>query len=305
MGRKEQGLIMMHKAEKTLVGLALLLLLVFFPTMVLAAEIAVPHKKGRFAAVFERYSPHSNTNSIMKRMRLHVKPGQINGHHYDIRSESFEVYVPDTYDPNTPFGLMVWASPSPEGRIEHLRGARELMDKYGLIWVGANQVGNEKDPYTRRIPLALDAAYNMQRLYTIDPTRVYIAGLSGGGRISSIASMHYSDVFDGGIFIIGANYWEMMRVPGKGTTWQANMTVPRPKCLWQARESGRYVLLTGDNDDNRLQMHTYYERGFKHQLKHVLYMQVPGMGHEPPPPEEFEKAIIYIDSRETKKEETK
>ncbi len=217
-------------------------------------------------------------------------------HEYDIRKESFEVYVPDSYDANTPFGLMVWISPSPSGGMPPWQGVQELMDKYKLIWVGANKSGNKEYTYVRRIPLALDGAYNMQKLYSIDPNRIYVAGLSGGGRIASITAFHHSDVYSGGIFIIGANYWESMRVPGKkNTRWRSGGPKPRGKYLMRAKKFGRYVLLTGDNDGNRLQMHTYYEKRYRKILDNVLYIQVPGMGHELPPIEEFERALRYVD----------
>jgi hypothetical protein len=268
----------------------------FLLSAVVAAAASLPHQKGRFTAVFDRHSPLSDSESISKRLRIPAKPGPINKHHYAIQDESFEVYVPDTYDPNTPFGLLVWISANPDGGIERYQGIKELMDKHRLIWIGANRCGNEADVSQRRIPLALDAADNMRTLYAIDPDRVYVAGLSGGGRVASITALHHSDVYAGGIFIIGANYWERMSIPGQNGYWKANTTKPLHEYLLRAKESGRYVLLTGDTDENRLQMHTYYEKGFKKYLDHVLYMQIPGMGHQIPPPDAWDQALIFLDT---------
>jgi predicted esterase len=254
-----------------------------------------PHQKGSFTATFEQYSPLSDTESIANRMQIRLEQGSNNGHHYDIKHESFEVYVPDCYDSNTPFGLLVWISPLTDGGIKRYQGSKQLMDKHKLIWVGANNSGNDTGTYKRRIPLALDAAYNMQKLYNIDPNRVYVAGLSGGGRVAIITAIHHSDVYDGGIFIIGANYWESMAVPGENSYFRVGSPRPQPAILRKAKIFGRYVLITGDTDGNRLQMHTYYEKGFSKCLNNVLYIQVPGMGHEVPPAEEFEKALEYVD----------
>jgi predicted esterase len=230
-------------------------------------------------------------------MGVRVEPGRIKKHHYDIEHESFEMYVPDCYDSNTPFGLIVWISAGPSGTIETYKGSKELMDKHKLVWVKANNSGNDADTYNRRIPLALDAAYNVQKLYNIDPNRVYVGGLSGGGRVASITAFHHSDVYDGGIFIIGANYWVTMSVPGQqNSIWRANCTRPQQGYLMRAKKFGRYVLLTGDNDINRLQMHTYYEKGYSKFLKNVLYIQVPGMGHQMPPPDELDKALDFVDN---------
>ena len=68
------------------------------------------------------------------------------------------------------------------------------------------------------------------------------------------------------------------------------------KYLAMAKERGRYVLLTGDNDSNRSQTWDYYEYGYRKKLQHVLYIQVPGMGHELPPTEWYEKAIVFLDT---------
>jgi hypothetical protein len=270
-------------------------LFAMFIFMVAPAEaVSKPQAKGSFTAVFDQYSPLSDTNSITDRMRVRLKDGVDKKHHYDIAQESFEVYVPDSYDSSAPFGLIVWISPHSSGNIETYK-IKQLMDKHKLAWVGANNAGNDTSTYSRRIPLALDAAYNMQKLYNIDPHRVYVAGLSGGGRVASITAIHHSDIYNGGIFIIGANFWERMPVPDQNNIWEAGSPRPQPENLLRAKISGRYVLLTGDTDTNRLQMHTYYENGFSKCLNNVLYIQVPGMGHEMPPAEEFEKALEYVD----------
>jgi hypothetical protein len=276
-------------------------LFVMLTFSIASAEESQPHQKGSFTAVFEQYSPLSNTDSLSGRMGVPVERGPNKRHHYDIEQESFEVYVPDCYDSNMPFGLIVWISAGPSGSIHD---SKELMAKHKLIWVGANNSGNDAKIYNRRIPLALDAAYNMQKLYNIDPNRVYVAGISGGGRVASITAFHHSDVYSGGIFIIGANYWVTMSVPGQqNTIWRANCPRPQPKYLIRAKKFGRYVLLTGDTDINRLQMHTYYERGYSKFLNNVLYIQVPGMGHEMPPAEELDKALEYVDKPSSQKAE--
>ncbi|MBN1457668.1 MAG: hypothetical protein JW912_07445, partial [Sedimentisphaerales bacterium] len=230
---------------------------IFVSSVIPVNAASPPLKKGSFTATFKKYSPFSDTESLSKRMRISMERGADNDHHYNIERESFEVYMPESYDPNTSFGLLVWISPSPDGNIKHCQGSKELMDKHKLIWIGANNSGNQEDVNKRRIPLALDAAYNMQKLYNIDRDRVYVAGLSGGGRVASITAFHHSDVYDGGIFIIGANCWVKMAVPGQDGFWNAGCTKPRQGFLVRAKKFGRYVLLTGDTDGNRLQMHTY------------------------------------------------
>lgn len=279
------------------------LLAMFLSAVVFAGAETVPHQTGRFVVQFDQYSPLSSTEALMERMKVSIKPGSIDKHYYAIKEESFEVYVPGAYEPNTPFGLLVWISPNPDGSIERYLGFRELMDQHRLIWVGANRSGNETDLFQRRIPLALDAAYNMPKLYTVDPNRIYVAGVSGGGRVASITAFHHSDIYHGGVFIIGANYWKPASIPEQNIVLKANAPRPRPEYLLRAKEHGRYVLLTGDTDVNRPQMHTYYE-GLRKDLNHVLYIQVPGMGHEVPPPKAFDEALDYIDISMSQKAES-
>jgi predicted esterase len=135
----------------------------------------------------------------------------------------------------------------------------------------------------------------MTKLYRIDPKRIYVAGLSGGGRVASHTAFHHSDVYSGGIFIIGADFWKPASVPEQKVRWKATSLKPRPEYLLRAKEKGRYVLLTGDKDSNRLQMQTYYE-GYRKDIDHVLYIQVPGVGHETPPSKAFDEALDYVDT---------
>lgn len=252
-------------------------------------------RTGSFTISFSEYSPLSSLEALAQRMGQQLTPGTDPGFSYKIAAESYAVNVPKSYDSKSPFGLLVWISPGESGAVPE--DWLFLMDKHRLIWIGANQSGNSEYADTRRIPLALDAAHNMQKIYNIDPNRIYVAGLSGGGRVASMAAMLYSDIFSGGIFIIGANYWEKVYIPGqKGRFWEASMAAPPSKYLSLADVFGRYVFLTGDNDVNRPQMQAYYEIGYKKRFKNVVYYQVPGMGHEKPPADWFEKAIVYLDT---------
>ncbi len=252
------------------------------------------HRTGQFTAVFYERSLLSSPAAIARRMGERVNE-QAAEKDYEIANEAFDVYVPADCNSQMPYGLMVWISPNDKGTI--LKGWQPLMDKYRLIWVGANNSGNKQNTRARRIPLALDAAHNIKKLYVIDPNRIYLGGLSGGGRTASMMAFHYSDVFDGAIFIIGANYWRRTKIPSReGYVWYPAFRKPSPPYLTLAKKHGRYVFLTGDNDVNREEMHTYYERGYKKFLDNVLYIQVPAMGHEKPPAEWLEKAIEFLDN---------
>ncbi|MHC4517978.1 MAG: prolyl oligopeptidase family serine peptidase [Planctomycetota bacterium] len=251
-------------------------------------------RRGAFEAVFSERCPESNVENIFKRMGQKTQPRPSLGNDYRIGDESYAVYVPSDYTKDTAYGLLAWVGAGDRGDVPQDFAA--LMDEHKLIWVGAHGSGNRHNVPGRRMALALDGVHNMRRMYNIDPNRIYVSGISGGGRVASILAMHYPDVFAGGIFVVGVEYWEAIAATGRpGHVWKP-IPKPQAKYLAMARERGRYVLLTGDHDSNRRQTKDYYEYGYKKKLRHVLYIQVPGMGHAMPPAQWYEKAIVFLDT---------
>jgi hypothetical protein len=217
---------------------------------------------------------------------------------YKLEEESFEVYVPASYTGERAYGLVVFASPSPSGGLDALDrnfGWQAALDKHELIWVGANNAGNDRSVFPR-LGLPIDAAANMQARYRIDPQRVYVAGISGGGRIASMLAVTCPDVFrGGGFYMIGCNFYRVEKSKEKEGTYAASFYPPPPKVLAEAKRS-KHVFLTGDTDPNRDQTQVYYE-AFQHDgFAHCTYLQVPNVGHQPPPREWFEKAIEALDA---------
>ena len=116
--------------------------------------------------------------------------------------------------------------------------------------------GNTRLPWNR-VGLALDAAYNAARYYEIDPERVYVGGYSGGGRIATALTLFYPEVFRGGLFVYGVDFYRRISVPDRpGSDWLPWFPVPPKATLSQLRDDSRLVLLTGDRDFNRLQTET-------------------------------------------------
>ncbi|MDP8244657.1 MAG: alpha/beta hydrolase fold domain-containing protein [Candidatus Hinthialibacter antarcticus] len=256
-------------------------------------------KTGVYQAHYNDHHPLANVVELNKRFRLGIKLRAIGPkpqlYAYDIGDESFEVYVPEDYDAKTPYGLLVNISPSESGKPPWEELPEELKDRK-MIFIGANNSGNRHDVFVRRVPLALDAAHNIQKRYNIDEDRVFVFGISGGGRTSSMTAFHHPDVWKGAAFIIGVNYWDDMRNPEETRVkWKSSFNKPEPQYLRMAAENGRYVFLTGDHDGNRAQTRYYYERGYSKLLNNAIYLQVPDMGHQRPPFEWMLKTLDYID----------
>jgi hypothetical protein len=216
----------------------------------------------------------------------------------DLAKESFQLYLPKDYDAAKPAGLIVWVSPGPRGGIPR-REWVDLLDRHNLIWIGANNSGNNR-LLADRIRLAIEAAYNVTRQYAVDENRIYVSGMSGGGRTASMCATSFADAFPGGgIYCCGVNFFRDIPVPnGKpNEIWPMQFYPPPPAILERARKLSRYALMTGDNDMNLTNTEGVYQSGYqKEHFQHVTILQVPGMGHENPSAEWFEKAIEFVDN---------
>ncbi len=261
-------------------------------------------RRGRYRVRFGRPSPLSALQIIEERYGydhqqvLEVDPAAGT---YDLADESFEVFVPEEDGgdgrsdgtASTGFGLMVWVSPTQHGRpYPHLL---ETLRRHRVIWVGANSAGNPRAGWDR-MALALDAAHNMQQLYHIDPRRIYVGGYSGGGRISTGLSLHFPEVFQGGFFVYGCDYYRDVDAPDKpGMVWPAAFEPPTKEVLKLIKKRNRYVFLTGELDFNRLQTRTnerlYREDGFRH----TTYFEIPGAHHYSGVPSEWlDRALSFL-----------
>jgi dienelactone hydrolase len=258
-----------------------------------------PPKTGSYALTFSERSPVSSGSVVAKRLGLSASQRTPQAEEYDVEKESFEVYVPKSYTADKPFGLLVFISPGGNGGVKKFDrdgGWTKALDKREIIWVGPNNAGNDRQALAR-IGLALDAAHNMPKKFKIDPERVYIGGVSGGGRITSLTLLPFPEVFTGGYSIIGADFYRNLPSKEKGGMYAGVFKQPPPKTLALAKKR-RFVLLTGDADANREQMQTIYQVLKRDGWKHLHYFQVPGMGHVPPDGEWFAKGLAALDGGE-------
>lgn len=263
-------------------------------------------KTGSFQLTIKERSKHSAILPMTARLGWGTKSeveaaakkdgGEVD---YDVAKESFDVFVPEDYTGSEPYGLVVWVSPGPGGapRPDWL----DVLRKHKLIWIGGTNVGNHRTRWVR-LGVSIDAADYLQKAYKVDPYRVYVSGASGGGKCASILGVAFPEVFTGGAFpIIGTFYYRLVEAgvneQGQKTFYQRGYNRPSPKLLGTAMKERRYVLLTGDNDDNRPSTDLISKAMVKDGFKYVTYFQVPGMGHQAPPADWFEKGIAALDEK--------
>jgi predicted esterase len=212
---------------------------------------------------------------------------------YDVQSEKFRVLMPQEEKPNQAWGLLVWISAENNARAnEDLIGQ---LAAHRLLLVSAYQSGNDRHPLDR-FRLALDAACNMCRLYHVDTQRIYVGGFSGGSRIASMLGVAYGDLFTGTLCVCGVNFYLNLSGPG-GEQYPSTFT-PDPGALARAKQVGRFVLVTGENDPNRPSMKTLAQTGFRREgFKHLLYLEVPGMGHAVPGPDSLKQSFDFLQAK--------
>jgi poly(3-hydroxybutyrate) depolymerase len=215
-------------------------------------------------------------------------------------SPTYQLYVPADYDGSKPFGLMVWISPSGNGKMPR-EDYLKVFDDHQLIYVAPDKVGNDVDTIWRHW-MALESVRNArERFPKIDSNRIYVGGVSGGGRIASHVAIVNPDTFTGGFYIVGCDFYRDTPVPADaanaGKYYRGFWRKPMPKFIAQSKNN-RFVLLTGETDPNNTNTKSVFT-GYKQAgYKHVQFFDVPGMGHHAPDAEWFEKGIAFLDSVE-------
>ena len=242
---------------------------------------------GSSALVFEETSPASSDPELKRRFGATNDPPA-----FDLSKEKFRVIIPSTYRPDAAWGLFVWIDASPQPLIS--RDWEAILASKKLLFVAAHDTGNTRNLFDR-CRLAIDAVYNMKKRFRIDPDRVYVSGHSGGGRVASTLGIAYADVFAGSFPIVGVNFYKPIPTGEPNQSWFPNYR-PDPKILEAAKAKNRYVLLTGEKDFNLENTLRVFRDGFKAAgFRHVLYLEVPGMGHARPSGEWFARGIEFLD----------
>jgi predicted peptidase len=189
---------------------------------------------------------------------------------------TWEIYVPKNYDPNDPPGVMVYISP--QNQIKTPSGWMTVMEESNLIWIAARKSGN-KVQTSRRILFAVMSLPLIQQKYQLNVNRIYISGLSGGGRVASIVATEYAHMFKGAIYNCGVNFWN-------------NKNLDQIELI----KKNRFVFVTGTADFNLQDTKDIYAKYKKAGVEKIKLMVISRMSHENPKRNKFSQAINFLDN---------
>jgi len=183
----------------------------------------------------------------------------------------FVVYQPQTEKTH---GVMVFISPSKKGAPN--KDWLAVLEKNNLAWIGAEGFGNEIST-ARRMLAAIMGLTLIKNKGKLDKQHVYVAGVSGGGKVASGLISRFPQYFSGALFMVGVD------------------PLPKPPNIdiENLREK-RFVFLTGSKDFNRRPVRRVYRRYKKVGIDSAYLVDAPGFGHEYPNAALFEKALVFL-----------
>jgi predicted esterase len=192
---------------------------------------------------------------------------------------SWKVYVPEESPEKSPNkssnGVLVYVSPTSSGAPDP--AWLQVFEDKNLIWVAAEGFGNT-EPSAQRVLAAVMGLAKVQQKYQTDSGRIYIAGLSGGGRIASQAATRFPRMFSGALYIAGVDFWTETEKP-----------------LLDFIAQNRYVFFTGSQDYNQREIRKVYKKYKRAGVNEILLMDLEDYGHHNPNAEQLATALEFLD----------
>jgi len=196
----------------------------------------LPAKTGAFEITFSQRSPLSEYSKLLE--RTGASKDEL-GPDYNLADEPFAAYVPPDYDGKTPFGIVVQSFQ--DGSPDIYEPCRPVLDEHHLIMIATKR---DHLPFGANTGVCLDAVYNLRKSYNIDPSRVYLLGLS---KYIEPVGLSTGDVFTGGIYVWWCDYYR--GIPNNPPLVKYK---PSPAML---RLANVHMQVLGFNDDGQTWFH--------------------------------------------------
>lgn len=197
--------------------------------------------------------------------------------HILLATEEIEwrAFIPWTYDPGKPPGVLVFISSIDWGGIPEEWAP--VMDARNLIWISPSQAGDSA-PVQERIIKAILAPRVIDIEYTVDAERIFIAGFDGGGKVANLVQATDPVAFRGGIYMCGALFWGE-KPPAKLDQMRAN----------------RHVFIRACSDPKEREVRVVYEGYRKAGFEDAALITVQTRRRRLPEPKYVDQAIRYLD----------
>jgi hypothetical protein len=116
-------------------------------------------------------------------------------------TQSYALFLPSTYSHDRQWSLLLAFHPAARGRamVEKYQAAAE---QYGYIVAASNNSRN--GPHASSIAAAQAMSTDVSRRFSIDPHRVYLAGMSGGARVATGIALASNNI--AGVIASSAGY---------------------------------------------------------------------------------------------------
>jgi len=207
-----------------------------------------------------------------------------------VGQETFRVRLPKNYNPDTPAGVLVWISPNEAGRIPEI--FEPICDELGFIAIGVDLNGNTRE-ITDRLQNHLDSIETLAQHAFIDRDRVYLTGMSGGGRCSGILQLAFPEHFAGAVPIVGLDTYHNAPTGNGAQYWPKRLGKPTGSTMKLVKER-RIRSITGSADFNEPEM-TLRTKLLSGDGIEAKVDVIEGMGHSMPNALQFSTALRWVD----------
>lgn len=202
--------------------------------------------------------------------------------------QSCLVYVPDSYDGTTPYGLYLHINSGDAGAIPG--GYQAVLDEHKIIHVSADKTSNDH-AHWERVSRSMNALATVRSQWKIDPNRIYVGGTSGGGHMAFLTHAIYSTEFRGAISHAAQSY-------PPGMSERSSHFGPMDESDFRKGRRGQnyWLVIIGENDARNLP-ETHLTAPYWKKMP-VTYRcdEIAGMGHSPAAAKVFAEGIEWLES---------
>jgi len=195
--------------------------------------------------------------------------------------ERYVLYVPPDMPPDG-YALLVFVPPWDRPWLP--AGWDRIFDLFGVIFISAGNSGNDRNIFSRREPLALNAAEAVRKRYKINPAKIFVGGFSGGSRTAERLAVAYPDLFKGAYLAAGSD-----RIGNR------DLAVPPKDLFHRFQEESRVVFSTGERDAVNIALDRDTQISFEEYcvFGHT-FQEVAGIGHAVPTTGGLKQALRWL-----------